>query len=174
MKQRFLIRPMCQADVPQVAALEKKIFSRPWSAESFEKALTYPEQILLVAEKAFESDAITSEVDSADGSAEHPIERKQECTICGYSILFTATDQADVSNIAVDPDCRGQGIGDALMREMLCQAKNRGVQEVFLEVRVSNTPAIGLYQKYGFEQIGVRKGYYEEPKEDAHLMRMGV
>lgn len=145
--QNILIRPMRQEDVPQVAELENKIFSRPWSAESFEKALTYPEQILLVAE----------------GTA-----------ILGYSILFAAADQADVSNIAVDPDHRGQKIGDALMKEMLNQAANRGVKEVFLEVRVSNAPAIGLYQKYGFERIGVRKGYYEDPKEDAHLMKMDI
>ena len=145
--QNILIRPMRQEDVPQVAELENKIFSRPWSAESFEKALTYPEQILLVAE----------------GTA-----------ILGYSILFAAADQADVSNIAVDPDHRGQKIGDALMQEMLNQAADRGVKEVFLEVRVSNAPAIGLYQKYGFERIGVRKGYYEDPKEDAHLMKMDI
>ena len=145
--QNILIRPMRQEDVPQVAELENKIFSRPWSAESFEKALTYPEQILLVAE----------------GTA-----------ILGYSILFAAADQADVSNIAVDPEYRGQKIGDALMKEMLHQAAKRGVKEVFLEVRVSNAPAIGLYQKYGFERIGVRKGYYEDPKEDAHLMKMDI
>ena len=147
MEQGILVRSMQPEDVQQVVALEKKIFSRPWGTESFEKALTYPEQILLVAEKS---------------------------EICGYSILFAAADQADVSNIAVDPDCRGQKIGDALMREMLNQAANRGVQEVFLEVRVSNAPAIGLYQKYGFEQIGVRKSYYEAPKEDALLMRASL
>ena len=147
MKQDIMIRPMRQDDVPQVVLLEKQIFSRPWSAESFEKALTYPEQILLVAE---------------------------DDSIRGYSILFAAADQADVSNIAVDPDFRGLKIGDALMREMLNRAKERGVQEVFLEVRISNAPAIGLYQKYGFEQIGVRKAYYEEPKEDALLMKMSI
>ncbi len=160
MEQKIQIRPMSQADVPQVAALEKKIFSRPWSAESFEKALTYPEQILLVAEVI--------------DSPESDLPESKESVICGYSILFAAADQADVSNIAVDSERRGQHIGDALMREMLNHAKDRGVQEVFLEVRVSNAPAIGLYQKYGFERIGVRKGYYEEPKEDAHLMRLDM
>lgn len=148
MKESILIRPMQQADVQQVAFLEKQIFSRPWSADSFEKALTYPEQILLVAQ---------------EGQA-----------ICGYSILFAAADQADVSNIAVDPGCRGKKIGDALMREMLCRAEEKGVKEVFLEVRESNAPAIGLYQKYGFEQIGIRKAYYEAPREDALLMKLTI
>lgn len=150
MKQGIIIRPMRQEDVPLVALLEKQIFSRPWSADSFEKALTYPEQLLLVAEEA-----------AGEGIA-----------IRGYSILFAAADQADVSNIAVDSACRGQKIGDALMREMLNRAKEKGVREVFLEVRESNAPAIGLYQKYGFSQIGIRKAYYEEPKEDALLMKM--
>ncbi len=157
--QNILIRPMRQEDVPQVAELENKIFSRPWSAESFEKALTYPEQILLVAEGTAE-EGNSSEI--------------EKDAILGYSILFAAADQADVSNIAVDPDHRGQKIGDALMQEMLNQAADRGVKEVFLEVRVSNAPAIGLYQKYGFERIGVRKGYYEDPKENAHLMKMDI
>ena len=148
MKESILIRPMQQADVQQVALLEKQIFSRPWSADSFEKALTYPEQILLVAQEGQ--------------------------TICGYSILFAAADQADVSNIAVDPDRRGEKIGDALMREMLGRAEEEGVKEVFLEVRKSNAPAIGLYQKYGFEQIGIRKAYYEAPREDALLMKLTI
>ena len=165
MKQDIMIRPMRQDDVPQVVLLEKQISSRPWSAESFEKALTYPEQILLVAEKAYAENSITPEANRLN------MEKRE---VCGYGIIFAAADQADVSNIAVDPDFRGKKIGDALMREMLNRAKERGVQEVFLEVRVSNAPAIGLYQKYGFEQIGVRKAYYEEPKEDALLMKKSI
>lgn len=141
---KICIRPMQDKDVPQVAELEAKIFSLPWSEDSFRKILTFPEQILLVAE---------------------------EEEVCGYGILFIAADQADVSNIAVDPAWRGQGIGDRLMKEMLSHAHEAGVKEVFLEVRESNAPAIGLYKKYGFEQISVRKGYYDEPKEDALLMR---
>ena len=149
MSESVYVRAMRTEDVPQVALLEKQIFSRPWSVDSFEKALTYPEQILLVAEET----------------------AGEEKVIHGYSILFAAADQADVSNIAVDPAFRGQKIGDALMREMLNRAKEKGVREVFLEVRESNAPAIGLYQKYGFSQIGVRKAYYEEPREDALLMK---
>ncbi len=150
MSESVYVRAMRTEDVPQVALLEKQIFSRPWSVDSFEKALTYPEQILLVAEET----------------------AGEEKVIHGYSILFAAADQADVSNIAVDPAFRGQKIGDALMREMLNRAKEKGVREVFLEVRESNAPAIGLYEKYGFSQIGVRKAYYEAPTEDALLMKM--
>ncbi len=150
MSESVYVRAMRTEDVSQVALLEKQIFSRPWSVDSFEKALTYPEQILLVAEET----------------------AGEEKVIHGYSILFAAADQADVSNIAVDPAFRGQKIGDALMREMLNRAKEKGVREVFLEVRESNAPAIGLYEKYGFSQIGVRKAYYEAPTEDALLMKM--
>ena len=150
MSESVYVRTMRTEDVPQVALLEKQIFSRPWSVDSFEKALTYPEQILLVAEET----------------------AGKKKAIHGYSILFAAADQADVSNIAVDPAFRGQKIGDALMREMLNRAKEKGVREVFLEVRESNAPAIGLYQQYGFSQIGVRKAYYEAPTEDALLMKM--
>lgn len=138
------VRRMRTEDAKKVALLEEKIFSRPWSEASFRKALEMPEQILLVAEKG---------------------------EICGYGVLFVAADQADISNIAVDPAFRGCGIGASLMREMLSEARAAGVKEVFLEVRESNVPAIALYHKYGFRQIGVRKAYYEAPREDALLMK---
>lgn len=156
-KKEVFIRLMDKDDVPRVAELEAEIFSLPWSSNSFLKALTYPEQLLLVAE--------------SDISSGEPVQIAAGGLICGYGVLFMAADQADVSNIAVDPAWRGLGIGDRLMEEMLTRARMAGVREVFLEVRQSNEPAIGLYEKYGFYQVSVRKGYYEEPKEDALLMK---
>lgn len=168
----FQIRPMESSDITQVAALEAKIFSRPWSAESFQKALTYPEQILLVAE--LEDAEFFMRGKQSPCVAENGETDNHQSALCGYAVLYAAAGQADVSNIAVDPDYRGKKIGDALMKEMLCRAKDAGVSEVFLEVRVSNDPAIGLYRKYGFEQISVRKNYYDAPTEDALLMRAEI
>ena len=88
----------------------------------------------------------------------------------GYCIYHMAGDQAELYRIGTDPDKRGQGIGDALMKEGVSWAKGKCAESIFLEVRASNAPAISLYEKHGFENIGMRKKYYTAPVEDAVIM----
>ena len=78
--------------------------------------------------------------------------------------------EGDVTNIAVFPEYRGQGIGAALTKALLVEGRKRGMNAFTLEVRVGNQAAIHIYEKLGFRSEGVRKGFYEKPKEDALIM----
>jgi ribosomal-protein-alanine N-acetyltransferase len=140
------VRPMKPADVARVARLEVESFSTPWSAATFRTLLRRPGAELWVAE--LETDGVI-----------------------GYYVLWCIQDQGEVANIAVDARFRGRGIGALLLDHALDVASSRGVESVYLEVRVSNERAGALYASRGFEQIGIRRNYYERPKEDARVLR---
>lgn len=90
--------------------------------------------------------------------------------VIAFGGMWLIMDEAHITNIAVHPDYRGQGIGDLLLRALIEVAEREGIFQLTLEVRPSNYPAIQLYYKYGFEVVGRRKGYYEDDGEDALVM----
>ncbi len=137
--------PMNEGHVPQVAALEKLCFRDPWSENSIAYELTNPLSFWLVAEEAGQ--------------------------VLGYVGSQTVLDEADMMNIAVHPDARRQGIARQLVTELIAALCQKGVRSLTLEVRVSNSPAISLYEKLGFIQAGKRPNYYRNPKEDAWILR---
>lgn len=141
----FTIIPMTPAHLPAVAALEKRCFpADPWSENLFRFALDSPNSTILLAE-------------GADG------------TLLGYAVLYTVLDEGNLDNIAVAPEFRRQGVADALLAALTGFAREH-LARLFLEVRASNAPALALYRKYGFAEVGRRKNYYEKPREDAILM----
>ncbi len=91
--------------------------------------------------------------------------------LAGYVGSQTVLGEADMMNLAVDPDFRRQGIGEALVLRLVAELKSRGAYCLTLEVRASNEAAIGLYDKLGFAAVGRRRGYYEKPREDACILR---
>ena len=131
--------------VPQGAALEKLCFSDPWSEMSIASELQNIWAYWLVA------------VD--------------EGMVAGYIGSQSTIDETDVMNVAVHPDWRRQGIAEKLIEQLIQELKNRGSHALMLEVRASNAPAIALYEKLGFCQVGLRKNYYRNPKEDALILR---
>ena len=136
---------MTAEHVPQVAQLEKICFADPWSELSISLELTNVWSYWLVA---------------LDGD-----------TVVGYVGSQSSIDEADIMNVAVHPDYRRQGIAEKLINTLIADLKKRGCHALLLEVRVSNTPAITLYEKLGFVQVGCRKNYYRNPKEDALILR---
>lgn len=138
------IIPMNKDHVVQVAALEKQCFADPWSEGSIASELDNPLSLWLVAE--------------------------QDGAVCGYVGSQTVLDETDMMNIAVRPDCRRHGIAAALIDELIVRLKERGSHILRLEVRVSNAPAIALYDSLGFTQLGLRKNYYRNPKENALIL----
>ena len=138
------IIPMNEGHVAQVAALEKLCFSDPWSENSVASELENPLSLWLIAEE--------------DGA------------VCGYVGSQTVLDETDMMNIAVRPDCRRKGIAAALIAELVSRLKARGSRILRLEVRESNLPAIALYKAMGFTQLGLRKNYYRNPKENALIL----
>lgn len=141
------IRAMREQDVEAVAALEEQIFSMPWSRQGFSDALNQEGTVFLVAEEN---------------------ER-----ILGYVGMYLALDEGEITNVAVAFESRQRGIGGQLIAELRKEAAQRGVERMVLEVRVSNENAIHLYEKNGFAKQGIRRGFYEKPKEDAYIMIYG-
>ena len=131
--------------VAQVAALEKQCFSDPWSESSVASELSNPLSAWLVA---------------MDGDV-----------LAGYVGSQSVMGESDMMNIAVDAHYRRQGIAQALVEALVAQLKEKGNHSLTLEVRISNQPAIALYEKLGFEQVGKRPNYYRNPKEDALILR---
>lgn len=131
--------------VPQIAEIEKLCFSDPWSESSISSELSNRLSFWLVAE---------------DGDA-----------VLGYVGSQSVLGESDMMNLAVRPDCQRRGIGEALVLALWEAMRERGNRCLSLEVRVSNAPAIALYQKLGFSQVGRRPNYYRDPKEDAWILR---
>ncbi len=139
-----MIRLMKEEDLGAVAQLEQTVFSVPWSEHNLRESLSRPEYLFLVAEE----------------------DRK----VTGYAGLLMIAGEGDVTNIAVFPENRGRGTGSFLTETLISEGRKRGMNAFTLEVRVSNQPAIHIYEKLGFRSEGVRKGFYEKPKEDALIM----
>lgn len=136
--------PMEERHLDTLAEIEKACFHAPWSADMLREELG--KGIFLVAEQ--------------DGAA------------VGYVGCQTVLDEGYITNVAVSPDCRRQGIGRALIAELTERAKRAGLAFVTLEVRASNAPALALYEGAGFRRVGVRKNFYTAPAEDAVLMTL--
>ena len=139
------IIPMTRQHVAQVAVLEKQCFSAPWSEDSVAGELDNPLSVWLVC-----------------------VDRGK---VLGYVGSQTVLDETDMMNIAVLPEARRAGIGERLILSLIELLKDRGSRSLALEVRASNTPAISLYKKLGFLQVGRRPNYYRSPREDALILR---
>lgn len=140
----IVIRTMSERDSSAVWELEKKCFSVPWSEESIRA---------MFSEKGYWN-----------------LTARDDGSLVGYIGMKAVLDEADITNVAVDPNRRRQGIGKMLLRGLLAKAGDMGIRRIFLEVRVSNTAARALYEQAGFRTVDVRKNYYEKPKEDAYIM----
>lgn len=136
---------MRPAHVAQIAALEKICFSDPWSVRSIAAELENPLSLWLVA---------------LDGEE-----------VAAYIGSQSVLDEADMMNLAVAPMYRRQGVGERLVLALVDRLRSRGVCRLSLEVRDSNAPALALYTKLGFQQVGLRPNYYLEPREDARILR---
>lgn len=129
----------------QVAQLERECFCTPWSESSIAGELENPLSLWLVC---------------VDGGR-----------VLGYVGSQTVLGETDMMNIAVASDARRQGIAQRLIEALTEQLKAQGSRCLTLEVRASNAPALGLYRKLGFLQVGRRPNYYRNPKEDALILR---
>ncbi len=145
----FVFRQASLDDLGPLLALEERAFDRPWPAGAFEGELTAPHAELWLAFFA------------ADGEAAGPI---------GYVDFWVVAGEVSLLNVAVDPSARRRGLALSLVALMEERGAARGGLDVFLEVRRSNTAGLALYRRVGFDQIGIRKGYYSDNGEDAIVM----
>lgn len=138
-------------DVPKVSSIEEKSFTTPWSAEAFEGSVLQDNYKIIVA---------VSDTDDTD--------------ILGYCCFYYVVDEGEIPNVCVREDMRGKGVGTAMLSGLIDIAESMNISSLYLEVRKSNEPAIHLYTKLGFVENGIRKGFYERPREDAIVMRYTV
>lgn len=141
----YTIRLMSVEDLDDIMEVETESFTIPWSRDAF-----------------------FNEIETNHFATYIVIEDKGK--VIGYCGVWIIVDEAHITNIAVLPSYRGQGLGDRLMESMIEIAKEMGAVTMTLEVRVSNTPAQTLYKKFGFAEGGIRKNYYSDNQEDALVM----
>ena len=140
-----MIRPMTECDLENVLLIEKACFSDPWTFQGFKDSLNEASAHLIVIEN-------------------------EETDIVGYACLYQVVDEGEIVNVAIDPKYRQKGYGAKLVGALMELGKNLGAQCFFLEVRKSNDAGRALYSSLGFFECGIRKGFYDNPKEDAVLM----
>ncbi len=142
-KPEIVIAKMQDKDIPEVANIEARVFSMPWSEQGFADALKQ-DTIFVTA--------------------------KQEEQVVGYCGMYCSFEEGEITNVAVLPEAQNHGIGKKIISGLLRAAQEKNISRIVLEVRVSNLPAIRLYEGFGFQKAGIRKGFYEKPREDAAIM----
>ena len=141
----WVSRPMEERDLPEVSRIEGEVFSVPWSEQSFRDSLALSYAVFLTAEC--------------------------EGRVAGYCGCYQSLEEAEITNVAVKQEFRGRGIAKALLQELFRVGEARGAWVFLLEVRAGNQAAIRLYEGQGFQNMGLRRNFYEKPREDAVIMQ---
>jgi len=146
---RTFLRPMRPEDVPWIMVHEPQLYPYPWSAGNFSDSLSAGYLCRML------------EIDGVPA---------------GYAVMMLILDEAHLLNISVIAEHHGRGFGHLLLRQLCQEARRAGARQCFLEVRPSNTTALSLYERFGFQPIGRRRGYYPAPegREDAIVMRVEI
>ncbi len=156
------IREMNFDDIAEIAAIEEMYSETPWNANGLLTYLLRDDTIFLVADS----------LDEVPAEGEEPEDYYDTPHLLGYAGLLMVPYESDILNITVRPEARRHGIATQLIEKLAELAAPRGVTVIHLEVRESNVPARSLYEKLGFTVDGIRKNYYEHPKENAVLMTL--
>lgn len=144
----MIIRKATKEDLPQILEIEQDSFTKPWTL-----------------------DALLHEVQYADAHFEVAV---IDDNVVGFCILRHLSVDGEIINFAVKKEYRRCGVGDSLLKSLINYADENNLESIFLEVRQSNEPAINLYKKQGFFEIGIRKNYYDKPIENAITMAYKV
>ena len=147
LKPKFELRPMSEADLPAVMVIETRIYAFPWTQGNFRDSL-------------------------AAGYDCWSYLRDGE--LIGYAVLMRAADEAHLLNLSIAANCQKQGYGSLLLQGVCELARGNGARLLFLEVRPSNAAALRLYERHGFQRVGLRREYYPAPagREDALILSL--
>ena len=140
----FEYRHATSEDLQAIFQIEESVMPTPWSMKSFQEAFDSNYSLIMVV--------------------------TDDNTVCCFSVLYITAPEAELPDIVIDTKYQGMGLGRGLLEYTISEAKNRDVDTIFLEVRVSNTAARTLYNHFEFEEIGKRKYFYSNPVEDAICM----
>jgi ribosomal-protein-alanine N-acetyltransferase len=165
----YRIEPMRLEDVPTVGVIERMVFTRPWPVDAYNyELLENPKSHYLVARLRQATPSSRKGLRAALRRA--MIGPDVDKSLVGYGGLWMIVDEAHICTLAVRPEWRRRHIGELLLVSLIEKAVELGDCCVTLEVRVSNLAAQRLYEKYGFNRAGLRKGYYSDNNEDAFIM----
>jgi ribosomal-protein-alanine N-acetyltransferase len=148
---RLIYEPMQESDLDEVVAVEQEVYPYPWSRANFSDSLTQGYHAWVL--------------------------RAQDRALMGYFLVMGIVDEAHLLNVAVALPWQGKGVGRLLVNQAVALSRGLGMASILLEVRPSNARALEIYQRYGFAEIGRRKGYYpaaNSTREDAIVMRFGL
>lgn len=141
----YAVFDMNSGHIADVIVIENLSFKTPWSRDAFEAELT------------------------RNKCARYKVIIKDN-RVVAYGGMWVVLDEAHITNVAVHPEYRGIGLGNAIVEELITEAKRNNISAMTLEVRVNNLTAINLYRKYGFIDVALRKNYYQDTGEDAIIM----
>jgi [ribosomal protein S18]-alanine N-acetyltransferase len=166
----YALEPMQRRDIATVSRIEQEVFSLPWTTSAFHYELEHNQSSYYVVLRYLPWAASKGD-ESLLGSMRRALRRPgYDPSLVGYGGCWIMVDEAHISTLAVRSIWRGRGLGELLMVALIEEAYRRAATEVTLEVRVSNTIAQSLYEKYGFQRLGTRRAYYSDNREDAYIM----
>lgn len=148
---RLVYEPMQPADLDDVVAVEQSVYPHPWTRTNF--------------------------ADSLKSGYHAWVLRDPSRALLGYFLVMAVVDEAHLLNVAVAEQWQGKGLGHFLLNQSVACARGLGLESMLLEVRPSNRRALDIYRRYGFTEIGRRKGYYpaaDQAREDAIVMRIAL
>ena len=152
---------MSHDDLEEVWEIERQSYSSPWTLSQFTSELANDL-----------SHIYTAKIESTGTSLE--LAEEGTVYVVGYAVLWSVAGEAHFLKVTVHPQYRCKGIGGRLLNYSLELCKNAGMKEALLEVRASNSIAVKFYKRFGFREVGVRKGYYPDNKENAVLMTLKI
>lgn len=160
------IKPLTSELLPAVLELDRLCFGGLWTMDGYQRELASPNSDLLGLSIASLREG---EQENFTLSPPHPLTPSPHSPI-GIGCLWAILEEAHITLLGIHPDYRGQGLGMAMLHALLREATNRQLERATLEVRVSNHLAISLYQKFGFQEAGRRRRYYQDTDEDALIL----
>jgi len=160
------LKPLTADLLPAAVQLDQACFGRLWTLEGYRRELESPNSELVVLQPQQEQPSTEAIANLAD----IPLDSSP---IIGLGCFWSIVEEAHITIVAVHPSYQRQGLGQALLWALLGQAHQRGLERATLEVRVSNQAAIALYEKFGFQEAGRRRRYYEDTGEDASILWRG-
>ncbi|MGH2516857.1 MAG: ribosomal protein S18-alanine N-acetyltransferase [Ktedonobacterales bacterium] len=184
---RYVVDRMTMADIPRVIEIEKLAYPSPWPSSAYRKELQENRYAHYVVVRDTHLQARIQQPPHPAHNERADVPRRvfplnllptkpapptapDTASIVGFAGLWLMVDESHITTIAVHPDYRGHGIGEALLSALIGISYDIGARMVTLEVRVSNAVAQNLYHKYGFKEAGVRRRYYSDNHEDAYIM----
>ena len=172
-RDTFVLAPMAIAGIDAVRAVEKKCFPTPWPRESFRYELERNHMARYFVLRRKHPEGSTPPVEPQPGILRRLLGGTRtfgQDSIVGFAGIWMMVDEAHITTLAIDPEFRGQGLGELLLVATTELSRVEGAKMMTLEVRQSNAVAQRLYEKYGFSRHGIRRHYYSDDGEDAVVM----